>query len=284
MNTVELDMAELETVELVRLDLLKKIIKCAIISPYIKGEKPISLMIIAKAESGKTTAMKVYRKNKGILYITDTTAWGIQREHINELTKGEIKTIMIPDLTTPLSRQTKTRKTFIAFLNNLIEEGVVRIEHYAMRWKEDLDVTCNVITAVTPEVLEDGRRGWAKMGFLSRFILFSYSYSLSDVQRILEEYSREDINTIKIKDEKIKLPAKNGTDIRLPKNMADKLNGLAHKIGTIQLLYGIRAKINLRSLIKAIAFLNGRKEVTVDDYKELLELADYMNLAYNIIK
>ena len=31
---------------------------------------------------------------------------------------------MIPDLLTPLSKSTKTRNNFIAFLNNLLEEGV----------------------------------------------------------------------------------------------------------------------------------------------------------------
>ena len=55
------------------------------------------------------------------------------------------------------------------------------------------------------------------------------------------------------------------------------------QIGALQKLYGIRAKINLRSLIKCVAYLNGRKEVTLKDYEELLELVTYMNLDYNIM-
>ena len=45
---------------LINIEPLKKIIECALISPYIKNEKPLSLLIVAKAESGKTTAMKMY--------------------------------------------------------------------------------------------------------------------------------------------------------------------------------------------------------------------------------
>jgi hypothetical protein len=59
--------------------ILKRMVECALISPYIKNEKSISLMIIAKAESGKTTVMKSYRENKGIVYITDATAWYSKR-------------------------------------------------------------------------------------------------------------------------------------------------------------------------------------------------------------
>ena len=263
------------------IDLLKKIVKCAIISPYIKGEKPISLMIVAKPESGKTTTMKIYRNNKGIQYLTDCTAYGITRDLLPKLISGEIKTLMIADFTTPLSRSTKTRKNFIAFLNNLIEEGVAKMTTYATIWEKE--VKANVITGVTDMAVYDGRRHWANMGFLSRFIIFSYSYGLSHVSKILEYYSRDDTELEEYVTEKLKIP-KDEIDISLPKEIADKLDGISQKIGTLQNLYGIRAKINLRSLIKSIAYLNGHNKVTLNDYNELLELAEYMNLDFNIIR
>ncbi len=150
---------------LIRIKPLKKIIECALISPYIKDEKPISLLIVAKAESGKSSAMKQYRENKGVVYITDCTAYGITRDILPKMVSSEIKTIMIPDLITPLSKQTKTRQSFIAFLNNLIEEGVAKITTYSTVWNKD--VKANVITAVTDEALKDARHNWAKMGFFS---------------------------------------------------------------------------------------------------------------------
>jgi hypothetical protein len=56
------------------------------------------------------------------------------------------------------------------------------------------------------------------------------------------------------------------------------------KIGEQFKLYGIRAKINFRSLLKALAYRNGEKAVSDVEFKEFLELADYMNLDFNIIR
>jgi len=225
--------------------------------------------------------MKMYRNNKGIQYLTDATAYGITRDLLPKLVSGELKTLMIADFTTPLARATKTRKNFIAFLNNLVEEGIAKMTTYATIWEKE--VKANVITAVTDRALRDGRTHWASMGFLSRFIIFSYSYGLSHVSKILEYYSRDDLELDEYETEILNIP-KEEVDIKLPKVIADKLDGISQKIGAIQDLYGIRAKINLRGLIKAIAYLNGRKEVTIKDYEELLCLAEYMNLGYNIIR
>jgi hypothetical protein len=134
--------------------------------PYIQDEKPISLLVVAKPESGKTSVLKMYRENRGIVYVTYCTAYGLTRDILPKIVSGEVKTIVIPDLMTPLSKQTKTRQAFVAFLNNLIEEGVAKVTIYFNVW--DRDVNANVITAVTDEALKDGRHNWAKLGFLSR--------------------------------------------------------------------------------------------------------------------
>jgi hypothetical protein len=175
------------SISTVHMDNLKKMIEVSLISPYIIGEKPISLLIVAKPESGKTTALKAYRKNKGIVYMTDCTAYGIQRDLLPKLVSCEIRTLMIADLLTPLSKSSKTRESFIAFLNNMIEEGVAKITSYAMMW--DKEVNANIITAVTDLAIEDGRHDWAKLGFLSRFVVFSYKYSLTAVVDIMRQYT-----------------------------------------------------------------------------------------------
>jgi len=264
-----------EKAPLIRVEPLKKIIECALISPYVKNEKPLSLLIVAKAESGKTSVMKLYRQNKGVVYITDCTAYGISRDILPKIVSGDIKTIMIPDLLTPLSKSFKTRQSFVAFLNNLIEEGIVKMTSYAMIW--DRDVKANVITAVTDQALKDGRHEWAKMGFLSRFILFSYSYNISTIVEILNRYSKHGLDLSNVKP---RMPKKE-IDVELPQKIADKLNPVAMKIGEQFHLYGIRAKINFRCLLKCLAFRNKKKTVTEEELEEFLELADYMNFSFN---
>ena len=53
------------------------------------------------------------------------------------------------------------------------------------------------------------------------------------------------------------------------------------KVGGQFNLYGFRAKVNFRGLLKSIAYANGRKIVAEDDLKEFLTLAKYMNFSYN---
>ena len=60
-----------------------------------------------------------------------------------------------------------------------------------------------MITAVTDEALRDARHGWAKMGFLSRFVVFSYSYNISTVMEILSSYSEHGLS---LKNTRNKLP------------------------------------------------------------------------------
>jgi hypothetical protein len=262
--------------DLINVEPLKKMVECTLISPYIKNEKPLSLLIVAKAESGKTSVMKSYRQNKGVVYVSDCTAYGLTRDILPKIVSGEVKTIVIPDLITPLSKSTKTRQSFIAFLNNLIEEGVAKMTTYATIWEKD--VKANVITAVTDEVLKDARHDWAKMGFLSRFIVFSYSYSQSTIMEILNRYSEHGLEMQK---SKFKPPSKE-VNVELPKEIADKLDPIATRIGEQFSLYGIRAKINFRCLLKCLAYRNGKKKtVTEAEFKEFLLLADFMNFNYN---
>ncbi|MFC1803284.1 hypothetical protein ACFL0D_04880 [Thermoproteota archaeon] len=190
---------------------------------------------------------------------------------------------MIPDLLTPLSKQTKTRKAFIAFLNNLLEEGVSKIATYAIVRQKGEDAKANLITALTDSEIVDKRHKWASMGFLSRSLIFTYSYSEESVDAILDRYSEYPYEA-KGKPQKVKLKIpKNSVDIELGRDLADRLTPFAKEIGKRYDAYGIRAKIGLRCLLKCLAYRNGRREVTEADYEELLELVEFMNFNFKEI-
>jgi hypothetical protein len=158
-------------------------------------------------------------------------------------------------------------------INYLVEEGAVEIHSYAMNWKGE--VTANVITAVTDQELRDARHGWAKMGFLSRFIVFAYSYDDPTVDRIMKRYSTGGIDQTKAN---LKLPKKKEIDIELPPEIADRLDPIARRIGEQLKIYGIRSKINFRGLLKALALRNQKATVTEAEYAEFLELSEYMDI------
>lgn len=119
------------------------------------------------------------------------------------------------------------------------------------------------------------------MGFLSRFILFSYSYSPTSVDSILSRYSERGLGkeTDKVR---IKLP-RHQVSVELPREMADRIDPVAKKVGQDYDLYGFRAKINFRCLLKCLAFRNRRRMVTEAEFGEFLELSEYMNFSYKTV-
>jgi len=194
-----------------------------------------------------------------------------------KISAGEIKTIIIPDLLTPLSKSTKTRHAFIGFLNALIEEGIAKITTYTTVWEKE--VKCNIITSVTKQELFDARHDWAKLGFLSRFLIFSYDYPLSLVMQIFHFYSTHGYFIV---EKKLKIPD-GEVDVELPLDIAERLTPIAMSVGAELGSYGFRTKINLRSFIKALALKEGRKKVTEEDFKKLLYLVNWLNLKCNPI-
>jgi len=216
--------------------------------------------------------------NKGIMYLTDCTAYGLTRDVLPKIVSGEIKHVMIADLITPLSKSTKTRQSFIAFLNNLVEEGVAKMTSYANVW--DKEVNCGIITAVTDEVLRDGRHDWAKMGFLSRMLLFSYSYPISVVYKIFNSLIQD--KSAAGEQVELKLPQR-PVDVKLPKSIAKELLPLSMKIGEAMKIYGFRFFLNAKTLLKSLALMHGRTNVTRTDLKEFLELSRYLNAQFNTI-
>jgi len=256
-------------------------IELVIWSGLIKDEKPLSLMIVASAESGKTQALMKYNINDGIAYMTDCTAFGLQRDIIPLVEKGEIKHIMIPDLLKPLSRKQSTVNTFVTFLNALIEEGIADILTYVSQPTRKIKgLKCGLITSITADELKDQRHRWVSMGFLSRCLPFSYSYSQKTVKEIFdyimsEKYQEES----KIK---LKLPKK-PKDIKISKRFAEKVKPFSYAFAEPNKVYGFRFQTQLQVLMKANALRNKRKAVNNKDYKKVEDLMNHLNLNYKAL-
>jgi len=258
---------------------LKKIIVYCLISGKIKNEKPLSLIIAANPESGKSEVVKKFKEINGVVYLTDCTAHGITKEILPRIETGGIHHIMIPDLLNPLSRKQSTVQTFITFMNALIEEGVAEISTYATGMTmRKTELRCGLITAITKDKLSDKRHEWARMGFLSRAIPFSYSYSQQQVREIMEYIVNEKYHSET--KEKLKIPA-NTKDIKLAKPLARMLMPEAYKFADANTTYGFRMQKQLQTLMKSIALYNGRKKCTKSDFNEVMFLLQWINLKFN---
>jgi hypothetical protein len=253
------------------------IIKLTLLTSYIKNvPKPNSLIIIAKPESGKTEVMKKFQIYKNVAYLSDVTAFGIQRDLLGKIESGEVRHIIIPDLLKPLARKESTVNSFITMMNSLIEEGVAAMTTYAtpglVAFKKPVKV--GLITAITSDEFKDNRHNWKKKGFLSRTIPFSYSYGMSTINKVFE--SILDLEYMKDQDIKLKIP-KQSVDVKLPEEYARAILPSTTMIAEAQETYGFRLQKQFQALLQASALDRGRRVVNRSDVDRVLPLMNWVN-------
>jgi hypothetical protein len=249
---------------------------------YLRNvQKPNSLLIIAKPESGKTEMMKKFILNKNIAYLSDVTAFGIERDYLPKIEAGEIRHLIIPDLLKPLSRKESTVKTFITLMNALIEEGVSSVSTYATRRTSEKQVKCGVITAITGEELSDQRHNWGRIGFLSRIVPFSYSYGIETVRKVFD--SILGLDYLAEYDIELKRIPKQDKEIKLPKKYAQAILPSTTTIAQAQETYGFRLQKQFQALMQASALERGRKAVGSADVDRVLHLMNWVNFNENQI-
>lgn len=265
---------------------LKKILSLSVYSGYIKHEKPLSILIVSKPESGKTEMLLKFSRNKKILTLTDATAFGIRRDVVPAVRAGEINHILIPDLLKPLNRSRDAVNDFVTILNSLIEEGIGDITTYNEKQiSEDRKemAQCGILTSITPEELMDRRRKWGKLGFLSRAIPISYRYSKESVEKILGFISnqnyKDDKDYITFND----LPNKK-QDIELSLEKAKYIIKKAVVPAQAEGLYGFRTARQFIVLLKSNALMNGRTYVNDNDVEEIEKLLYWINFELKEIK
>lgn len=265
------------------LENLADIITLTLYTAYIKNvEKPNSLLIIAQPESGKTEMMKKFTVNKNIVYVSDVTAYGIERDYIPKIESGEIRHIMIPDLLKPLSRKESTVKTFITFLNGLIEEGIASTSTYVSSRSSAKHVRCGLVTAITSDDLRDQRHHWGRMGFLSRTVPFSYSYSIESVKKVFDYILGLDF--LKTYNIELKRIPRQDRAISLPKRHAQAILPSTAVIAEAQDTYGFRLQKQFQALLQASALEKGRRSVNSRDVDRVLHLMNWVNFDENPIK
>ena len=56
---------------------IEDIIKAALFTAYLVGETPLSILLVAKVESGKSSIVEKFNPNPGVKLLTDCTAFGV---------------------------------------------------------------------------------------------------------------------------------------------------------------------------------------------------------------
>lgn len=275
-------------------DKIIKILELVVFSGHIKGEQPVSALVASLPEAGKSEMIMKLADNEGCLVLTDVTAYGIMKDYAKRIAEKEIRHIIIPDLIKPMSRGKDTVHSLIAFLNCLLEEGVMKMSTYAMSVgvpSEGMSVSspstpikCGLITAMAKDLLLDGSHHWTQMGFMSRMLLISYDYNVSTQLSIHKSIAeRQYLSEAKIK---LNLP-KEDVEVKLDIKQADSLMTLSTALSHIgnkanpEKVYGFRLQKILQRLAMASALSEGRDTVEEKDVEVIRQLAVYMNLDFN---
>jgi len=268
---------------MIKVDNIINLLELVIFTAYIKEEQPVSVLLTAPVEAGKTEIVLKFAQNGGCVVLTDATAFGIMRDYRQAIINKEVRHIIIPDLIKPMSRGKDTVHTLIAFFNSLIEEGVFRITTYAENIVAPTPVKCGLITTLAKGVLLDGRHHWSQMGFMSRMLPISYDYDAStqlDIHKAIAQ--RHYLSATPIH---LNLPTQD-VDVKVVSPEADDLllltGGLTAVIGrnSPEKIYGFRLQKHLQRLAMASALKNGRDVVIQSDVDYIRSLSGCINLEY----
>lgn len=244
---------------------IKKIVKLSYISAFLKGEKPINLMLLAPAENGKTHfLLSFFSKFSKIL--SDLSFAGL----IKILQEDKkFKTIVIPDFLKITGKKQSTKQNLLTLLNAYLEEGIYKI---SLGNREEINFngrTGSIMTATTRESFKQNRRAWDGMGFSSRFLLVSYKYSQDTVDKIIRMLAQE----TKRKTKPERIVAKNQVV-----TATEEINLRLREIGG-----GLRMFQILMVMAKANALSEGRDKVLVKDVDEVKRLSKFFNIDYEEI-
>lgn len=233
-------------------------------------DKPLSCLLIAPVSSGKTTAIKQFQNNKKLRIETDSTAYGILKEHKNELELGEISHFVIPDLLNALARRKSTAEQLILFINASSEDGLFPSHTYGMDINKFI-APFGWVLCLTTTGYEKKKRFLKEIGFVSRFFVLEYRYSLEQIQEILKNVIAES----HLKMPEILIKSRKGKQkIDGDEEIFNKLIPYSKLLCRESDSEIIRMQKKLQTFLKANAFLRNDTKVNEEDLKKLEELID----------
>lgn len=279
--------------KMVTMKKLKEFMKIILYTGYMKDENAVSVLIVGKPESGKSSLTNRLITNKGIVEVTDLSAYGISKMLIPLIEKDEeIKHIIIPDFLVVLAKSKATSDRTLVFINSFVEEGIANIGTYLNKGIEfktsekvkNKKVRGGIITSMTEQEYKKKKKKFNEIGFLSRFLVLRYKYSDGYLDTIFSNIMSN--KYLERGEDKIILPEKKidiiFDDKIIFQMMKDKARDKVEH-GKVE-GYGIRLARMFKIILKAIAYKNKRGKVTMDDWLEFLEYSHFINYSgYNIV-
>ena len=259
---------------MIQVDDLIKLVNLAILTGRVKFAKPISMLLIASTETGKTQILEVFMNLKPVIWANDLSAHVIVDEVAPLVEKGKTH-ILIPDFLKILGHQKMVTRNTMTMLNSIMEEGLKNVMFYGTRKEFKQPVRCGVIAAITKEGYKSREKYWSSIGFVGRCIPVSFAYSDETKLRI-HQHIREGFPS-----KTIEIIMGKRMNVEIPPRIAEKVQDLA--ISRTPFSTGFRLHKQLRAMLQAHALYCGRSKVTREDFDEIRRLSKFLNVDFNEI-
>jgi hypothetical protein len=298
---------------MIKVETIKKLLECAILSGLVKNKKNhVSVFIIADAESGKSEMIKIMSGYPNTYYTNDLSFKPFLDDILPNVVSEKITHILIPDYINILEHR-RASESLTPVLNSFMAEGIKDLKYYGVNKVFPIEVKGGIITGITKQYFDRRIAKWRGIGFLSRMIPVTFRYSETTQQEI-HEYIKKGGNLQKEYIKKKELFEKhnirpNSINVEIPEDIAEKIHFYAlglrdqNKFYVVQRRrneswgewtyriqnYGFRLHEQLRTLAQGICLYNkledDKKEFVVDeeDIKTLLELTKFTNFNFTEI-
>lgn len=281
---------------------VEKLVKYALYTGFLNREisgieaPPVSLMLIAPPESNKTSILKQFESLPYIKYTTDLSGKPLA-EFLKNASVDKYHHLIVPDFIKIVGHKQHIVSGVITTLNAMIEEGVRTSMFYGQELDLKKNVQCGLITSITPDLYKRQFRSWYEIGFLTRFIPVSYTYSEQTRLAIMKMITGND--EIPLGDILSKFKKSGNKNICIGENVLAMLRlyteELVKKLNSYQItswvgdtpykikmdIQGFRLAKQLILLTKAIAFERNLDEADAVCLEELKELLQYMCMPDN---
>lgn len=236
---------------------LETTVALTLATAYIKGETPQSTMIVSdRPEAGKSVLVNQFSKVDGIVVLNDSTWQGLIQRYKTELVEGKIKHIIMPEFLAPISRNQTTVGSFLANIQQLIEDGYQQSHTGFLHVDLKEPVVVGVIACLPKPAFYLNRTRWMQGGLLSRFLVVSYDYNSNTIDAIFESIMERQY----LEATGITVNFKEVVDVKLPHSIASQCKALAldttERSRNSKGLYGFRQLESVQRLVMANVVLD----------------------------
>lgn len=252
------------------MDKLREFFETIILTGRLKGESPVSAMIIADPERGKTSVM-VETQCEAFKILTDITGKGLQL-----LCKMDAKCthFIVNDMGIVMAHGLKTREYFFAMLLAATEEGIRTIANPDGIENLTSNGRRGFIGCITSTQAGDNRQWWHKRGLARRMIPFHFDFDMELVMQIKAQIIKGNaasFNTPMV----LKIP-EIPVNVKINEKQAKDIQRLADVRAKALDQLGISMLKNYLAMAKAHTLRNGnwKNPIVTDDAVDFLYRID----------